>query len=169
MGEGPHDTSAVGALHHVEVRVADLKRATQQWQWLLTALGYHHFQRWDGGISWRRGPTYVVLEQAAYDGEHDRRRPGLSHLAFHAGLPDDIDRLWRKAPAHGWAWLYADRHPYAGGPDHYAAFLENSERFKVELVAGAGPIAGEAGAARLRASRLTRWSGAPPAQETMRW
>jgi hypothetical protein len=36
---------------------------------------------------------------------------------------------------HGWSQLYADRHPWAGGPDHYAAFLENGERFKVELVA----------------------------------
>ncbi|WP_442892429.1 hypothetical protein [Curtobacterium sp. USHLN213] len=31
--------------------------------------------------------------------------------------------------------LYEDRHPHAGGPDHHAAFLEDAERFKVELVA----------------------------------
>jgi len=30
-----------------------------------------------------------------------------------------------------------DRHPFAGGPDHRAAFLEDGERFKVELVADA--------------------------------
>ncbi|MET3802960.1 hypothetical protein ABID70_002915 [Clavibacter michiganensis] len=39
------------------------------------------------------------------------------------------------APDHGWARLYEDRHPFAGGPDHHAAFLEDGERFKVELVA----------------------------------
>jgi hypothetical protein len=35
----------------------------------------------------------------------------------------------------GWAPLDADRWPWAGGPTHYAAFLEDEERFKVELVA----------------------------------
>jgi hypothetical protein len=33
--------------------------------------------------------------------------------------------------------MFADRHPYAGGPDHYAAYLENTDGFEVELVAGA--------------------------------
>ena len=34
-----------------------------------------------------------------------------------------------------WKHLYADRHPWAGGKGHYAAFVESGERFKVELVA----------------------------------
>ncbi|WP_414171330.1 hypothetical protein [Clavibacter tessellarius] len=62
----------------------------------------------------------------------------LSHLAFHAGSAADVDRLWDAAPAHGWSRLYADRHPFAGGSDHRAAFLEDAERFKVELVADPG-------------------------------
>ncbi|MCJ1710130.1 hypothetical protein MT344_02890 [Clavibacter michiganensis subsp. phaseoli] len=41
---------------------------------------------------------------------------------------------WAAAPDHGWARQYEDRHPFAGGPDHRAAFLEDGERFKVELV-----------------------------------
>jgi hypothetical protein len=31
--------------------------------------------------------------------------------------------------------LLADRHPRAGGPAHYAAYLENGGGFEVELVA----------------------------------
>src|SRR5690625_4648536 len=57
----------VGTLHHVEVRVAHLDLAEREWAWLLEALGYREFLRWDGGIGWRRGPTYLVVEQAAYD------------------------------------------------------------------------------------------------------
>jgi hypothetical protein len=34
--------------------------------------------------------------------------------------------------------MFADRHPYAGGPEHYAAYLESGEGFEVELVAS-GP------------------------------
>ena len=39
------------------------------------------------------------------------------------------------APAYGWSLMYADRHPYAGGPDHYAAYLEDAYGYEVELVA----------------------------------
>jgi hypothetical protein len=34
--------------------------------------------------------------------------------------------------------MYADRHPYAGGPEHYAAYLEDAYGYEVELVAAAG-------------------------------
>ncbi len=62
-------------------------------------------------------------------------RPGLNHLAFHAGAAAEVDALAREAPAHGWAPLFADRHPHAGGPDHYAAYLTNTDGFEAELVA----------------------------------
>lgn len=124
-----------GTLHHVELRTRDLAAATATWGWLLHELGYALFQEWPDGRRRLRGDTYVVLETAPEDGAHDRRMPGLSHLAFHAGSRDEVDRLWQLAPHHGWARLYEDRHPYAGGAGHYAAFLENEERFKVELVA----------------------------------
>ncbi|MGO8726360.1 MAG: hypothetical protein ACLQK8_06515 [Streptosporangiaceae bacterium] len=42
------------------------------------------------------------------------------------------------APAHGWQLLFADRHPHAGGSQHYAAYLEDSDGFEVELVAPPG-------------------------------
>ncbi|MCY7299603.1 MAG: VOC family protein, partial [Ilumatobacteraceae bacterium] len=81
--------------------------------------------------------TYVVVEQSpALVGEvHERCRPGLNHLAFHAGDTADVDRLVSAAPEHGWSLMFADRHPHAGGADTYAAYLENSDGFEVELVA----------------------------------
>ena len=66
---------------------------------------------------------------------HDRLRPGLNHLAFYAASREHVDSLWRYAPEHGWRLLFADRHPHAGGPDHYAAYLENADGFEVEIVA----------------------------------
>ncbi|MFH8661810.1 hypothetical protein [Streptomyces afghaniensis] len=62
-------------------------------------------------------------------------RPGLNHLAFHAGTPADVDALVRDAPAHGWEPLFADRYPHAGGSGHYAAYLSDTDGFEVELVA----------------------------------
>ena len=54
-------------------------------------------------------------------------------LFFHAGTPADVDRLVWAAPGHGWSLMYADRHPYAGGPGHHAAYLEDAAGFEVEL------------------------------------
>lgn len=36
---------------------------------------------------------------------------------------------------HGWHLMFGDRHPHAGGEQHYAAYLENDDGFQVELVA----------------------------------
>ncbi|HET9092254.1 MAG TPA: GNAT family N-acetyltransferase [Acidimicrobiales bacterium] len=132
-------------VHHVELWVPDLARALGSFGWLLDALGYRVFQEWAAGRSWRRDGHYVVLEQspALTAPHHDRLRPGLNHLAFHAGEPAWIDRLVADAGGHGWRLLFEDRHPHAGGPDHYAAYLENDDGFEVELVATRAPRRGE--------------------------
>ena len=67
--------------------------------------------------------------------EHDRRRPGVNHLAFRAGTTADVDAIMADAPDHGWRPLYHERYPHAGGPAHYAGWLENAAGFKLELVA----------------------------------
>ncbi|MFC4499972.1 MULTISPECIES: VOC family protein [Streptomyces] len=125
-------------LHHVELWVPDLARAVEEWGWLLGRLGHEPYQEWEHGRSWRLGPTYLVVERSpALRGEsHDRLRPGLNHLAFHAGSPAALDALVAEAPAHGWTPLFAERYPHAGGPQHYAAYLENTDGFEAELVAG---------------------------------
>jgi hypothetical protein len=46
-----------------------------------------------------------------------------------------VDAAVQDAEANGWTLLFADRHPYAGGPEHYAAYLSNADGFEVELVA----------------------------------
>ena len=126
-----------GAVHHVELWVSDLRPAAATWGWLLAALGYQLEKTWDAGRSWRLGETYIVLERGpdVLPGAHERCRPGLNHLAFHAGAESEVEDLAREALGHGWTVMFADRHPHAGGPDHYAAYLENDDGFEVELVA----------------------------------
>jgi catechol 2,3-dioxygenase-like lactoylglutathione lyase family enzyme len=126
-----------GTLHHVELWVPDLERGIAQWGWLLGELGYDQFQDWPAGRSWRRGTTYLVIEQspAMSAAEHDRLRPGLNHLAFYAGTRQRVDALAACAPSHGWTLLFTDKHPYAGGKDHYAAYLANTDSYEVELIA----------------------------------
>jgi DivIVA domain-containing protein len=124
-------------LHHVEVWVPDLARAIHSWGWLMAALRWQPHQQWAYGRSWRIGDTYLVIEQSPdlRQGSHDRLRAGLNHLAFHAGPRAEVDGIVAHAPAYGWRLMFADRHPYAGGPNHYAGYLENEDGFEVELVA----------------------------------
>ena len=133
----PDVLTARAGLHHVELWVPDLAGSLPAWRWLLESMGWAPFQKWDAGRSWRLGGVYLVLEQspALTADQHERCRPGLNHLAFHAGRRADVDALVAAAPASGWSLMFADKHPYAGGPDHYAAYLEDAYGYEVELVA----------------------------------
>jgi catechol 2,3-dioxygenase-like lactoylglutathione lyase family enzyme len=130
-------SSVTGLIHHVELWVPDLDRAAGSWGWLLAELGYRPFQRWADGVSFRLRSSYIVLEQSPdlIPGSHERCRAGLNHLAFHAADRAQVDRLAAAGPQHGWRLLFADRHPHAGGPDQYAAYLENADGYEVEIVA----------------------------------
>lgn len=123
--------------HHVEVWVDDIGGARGPWAWLLERLGFALAHEWPEGSSWEAGGAYLTLTESPNltDPRHDRRRAGLNHLAFHGGTRAEVDALIAGAPLHGWSALYADRYPYAGGPDHYAGWLENADGFKVEVVA----------------------------------
>lgn len=123
--------------HHVEVWVADIDRAAAEWGWLLERVGFDLTAEWPGGRSWEAGGAYltVTTSPALTTAEHDRRRAGVNHLAVHGGSTSDVDAVMADAPGHGWTPLYAERYPHAGGPDHYAGWLENSDGFKAEIVA----------------------------------
>lgn len=141
ISEGPAEradaSSPLGAIHHIELWVANLDRAAATWGWLLTEMGYTVFQDWPGGRSWRSGQSYIVLEQspARTAIRHDRLRPGMNHLAFHVPSQRLVDKLTGESLLHGWKLMFAESHPHAGGPQHYAAYLENADGFEVELVA----------------------------------
>ncbi len=131
-----HDPS--GQLHHLELHVSDLNKSVEFWDWLLTELGYTRYQEWERGCSWKRRDTYLVFVQT--DGQHldvpyHRRRTGLNHLAFHARSRRQVDDVTRELRIRGIPILYEDRHPFSGGPDHYAVYFEDPDRIKVELVA----------------------------------
>lgn len=136
-----------GTLHHIEIYVADLERSIRFWGPLLGHLGYEPYQEWDDGISWRLHDTYLAFVQAPEPEGTDRRHPGLNHLAFHVDTAEEVEELVGALRERGTRLLYEDRHPFAGGEDHYAAFVEDPDGMKVELVAddrtrGAGNTTG---------------------------
>ena len=128
----------VAAVHHVEIWVPDLSRAQESWGWVLNRLGWKDGDGWPGGMTWAAPDgSYVVVEQspAMSAGEHDRLRPGMNHLALNAAGRAEVDAIVAEADRHGWTLMFADRHPYAGGPQHYAAFLHNTDGYELEIVA----------------------------------
>ncbi|TFJ92451.1 VOC family protein [Lentibacillus salicampi] len=127
-----------GLIHHIELYVSDLTATANFWGWFLEELGYHLFQEWDNGCSWKLGETYIVFVQAEerfLDLPYHRRRVGLNHLAFHAESKKHVDDITAMLELKEVHILYTDRHPYAGGNDQYAVYFEDPDRIKVELVA----------------------------------
>ncbi|WP_187977678.1 VOC family protein [Mycetocola sp. JXN-3] len=126
----------MSGFHHVEIWIAD-RAALKDWAWLLSRLGFTRDSVWAEGESWGAGGAYLSITTSPNLSSpmHDRRRAGINHLAFHGGSRADVDALVAAAPAHGWHPLYAERYPHAGGPQHFAAWFENAEGFKIEVVA----------------------------------
>ncbi len=125
-------------IHHIELYVSNLKKSTEFWGWLLEELGYELFQEWESGRSWKYGETYLVFvqtEEPYLDVPYHRKRTGLNHLAFHADSRKHVDELTEKLRGRDVTILYEDRHPFAGGEDYYAVFMEDPDRMKVEIVA----------------------------------
>lgn len=127
----------MAGFHHVELWVSDIESARSDWGWLLRRVGFDLESTWAQGESWAAGGAYLTLTTSpnTVGAEHDRRRPGLNHLAFHGGSPAEVDAIMADAPSAGWVPLYQERYPHAGGPQHYAGWLENAAGFKVEVVA----------------------------------
>ena len=126
-----------GAIHHIEIWVSDLEDAIASMGWMFEELGFEAGEPWAAGRLWRGAETYLVIEAGpdVRGPVHERHRPGVNHLAFHAGSRANVDRLAAEAMSHGWSLMFGDRHPLAGGRGHYAAYLENKAGFEVELVA----------------------------------
>lgn len=137
MNLGVWQNRQMAGIHHIEVWVTDIDEAARDWGWLLDRLGFTLESTWTQGQSWAAGGAHLTLTTSPNMSAqaHDRRRPGMNHLAFEAGSPSNVDSIMTDATNHGWLPLYHDRYPHAGGGEHYAGWLENAAGFKAEVVA----------------------------------
>jgi catechol 2,3-dioxygenase-like lactoylglutathione lyase family enzyme len=105
----------------------------------MSMLGYDA-EPWSGGMNYVCGDseTYFCLLPASAEhlaaGYH-RKRIGLNHLAFRGKCRAQVDQIAKWVKDSGYTLLYDDRHPFAGGPNYYAVFVEDPDRFKLEVVA----------------------------------
>lgn len=128
-----------GIIHHIEIYVSELKKTILFWEWLLTKkFTYEIFQKWDSGISFKLGETYIVFvqtEKKYLSNSYNRKNTGLNHLAFHCSSKEFVNTLTKELKEKNINILYTDKHPYAGGENYYAVFFEDPDRIKVEVVA----------------------------------
>lgn len=126
-------------MHHLELWTANLESSAASFDWLLPQLGWQaeHDPEWPQARTWvHTSGAYIVLERSpAITGRHDRLRARLNHLALRARDRAQLDHLCSACSHHGWAEIFADQYPHAGGPAHTALFIENSEGFEIEIVA----------------------------------
>lgn len=124
-------------IHHIQLWVPDLTRATRSWGWLLEELGYTKTREWATGRVWRDDSTGIVIEASPdmVPGMlHSRLRPGLNHLAFEVVSALELHDLIDSSTRHGWTQLGENRnHPLHG--QLTTAFLEDQDGFEVELIA----------------------------------
>ncbi|HYK72565.1 MAG TPA: VOC family protein, partial [Pseudoneobacillus sp.] len=65
------------------------------------------------------------------DVPYHRCRVGLNHLAFHAKSKEQVIDITKQLQQRGVNILYQNKHPYAGGENHYAVYFEDPDRIKV--------------------------------------
>lgn len=126
-----------GKLHHIEIWVADLDQTIKFWGWILEFLGYQIYQKWEKGISFRLGKTYLSFEQVSSvnnDIPYSRMRSGLNHLAFYLDNLDQLHNLVSKLARKNISLLYQDQKQYRYNDKTKVIYIEDPEGFELEFV-----------------------------------
>lgn len=107
----------MAGIHHVEIWIADAGSLAEG-GWLLRELDFVREGKWAEGESWAAGGAYVTFTTSPNVSRlpHDRRAPGMDHLAFKAETPRAVDAIMATASAHGWRPLYQSRSQYSSMP-----------------------------------------------------
>src|SRR5215217_3857576 len=95
--------TARGGVHHVDLVVSSIERSLPFYRDLLAPLGYHHVSEVEGERGetiWYLGGRDVIevgLRETQSEGEVDRYRVGLHHLAFEVSSRAVVDDRERPA------------------------------------------------------------------------
>ena len=124
-------------IHHVDLVVSSLERSLPFYRELLEPLGYTRA----GEVVGERGETIwylggagcaIGLREAQSEGDGDRYRIGLHHLAFNAVSREVVDERHEWLVASGASIESAPRE-YAYIPGYYAVFFYDPDGIKLEI------------------------------------
>ncbi len=125
-----------GAIHHIDITVSDPERALAFYDFVLPLIGFRRIEDAEEGPLWAGAQVEVGLQAARADSKnvHDRRAPGLHHLAFMAPTREAVDSFYAKLLAAE-VLIFdppADYPQYA--PGYYAVFFGDPDGIKLEYV-----------------------------------
>jgi glyoxylase I family protein len=126
-------------VHHVDLVVSSIERSLPFYRDLLAPLGYHHVSEVEGERGetiWYLGGRDVIelgLREAQSEGDVDRYRVGLHHVAFEATSRAVVDERAEWLRAHG-ATIESGPEEYAYVRGYYAVFFYDPDEIKLEIV-----------------------------------
>jgi len=125
-------------VHHVDLVVTSIERSLPFYRELLGPLGYNRI----GEVEGERGETIwylggagcaVGLREAQSEGDSDRYRIGLHHLAFNAVSREVVDERHEWVVAAG-GTIESPPREYDYVPEYYAFFFYDPDGIKLEIV-----------------------------------
>ncbi|GLU90944.1 VOC family protein [Agromyces sp. NBRC 114283] len=122
---------------HLGVSVADLRRGIDQFDAVLTALGFEKGGEHDDSAAWwKEGETEFIVFAAREpeSGPHEHGRVGWQHLAFAVDSRDEVDRLHAVATDAGWNVVRAPKLYPRFNERYYASFLEDDNGIRIEFM-----------------------------------
>ena len=125
-----------GAIHHIDITVSNPERALEFYDFVLPLMGFRRIEDADEGPLWAGSHVEVGLQTARTDSTaaHDRRSPGLHHLAFTAPTREAVDVLYAELQNAN-VFIFdppAEYRHYA--PGYYAVFFADPDDIKLEYV-----------------------------------
>jgi catechol 2,3-dioxygenase-like lactoylglutathione lyase family enzyme len=125
-------------VHHVDLVVSSIERSLPFYRDLLVPLGWHRVQEVEGErgetIWYFTGPgSSIGLREAETEGDHDRYRVGLHHLALEASSRSVVDERADWLATQG-AEIESGPKEYWYMPGYYAVFFFDPDGIKLELV-----------------------------------
>jgi len=125
-----------GAIHHIDITVRDPERALAFYDIVLPLMGFRRIGDAAEGPLWAGAQVEVGLQTARADSTsaHDRRSPGLHHLAFTAPTREAVDELYaRLEVAKVPIFDPPAEYPHYA-PGYYAVFFADPDDIKLEYV-----------------------------------
>lgn len=118
---------------HVDLRVRDVARARPLYDALLRGLGFRARPQDDGTMLYFRLENRTVREAIAMIGD-PQHVANKTRLAFGAATKEDVDRLAAIARDAGAQSYEAPALCDEIAPDYYAAFFEDADGNRLEIV-----------------------------------
>jgi catechol 2,3-dioxygenase-like lactoylglutathione lyase family enzyme len=119
---------------HLGITVEDLRCGIEQFDPILSALGFDRTDA-DGSVAWwREGEPELILFPAREPGGHRHGRAGWQHLAFAVESRDEVDRLHRIAMDAGWVAVRDPKLYPRFNERYYASFVEDASGIRIEFM-----------------------------------